>query len=103
MFKEVNVTQKKRPTKTPLTHEDLRESDIVENKTKFMFQNLGELRSVINVLNRQYGAGAARDVKVTLKLKNKMPSQHFKTKRDFLAQLKFALLKTPEKSKAKAE
>ena len=41
MFKEVNVTQKKRPTKTPLTHEDLRESDIVENKTKFMFQNLG--------------------------------------------------------------
>ena len=63
----------------------------------------GELRSVINVLNRQYGAGAARDVKVTLKLKNKMPSQHFKTKRDFLAQLKFALLKTPEKSKTRAE
>ena len=41
MFKEVSATQKKRPTKTLSTHEDLRELDIVENKTKFMLQNLG--------------------------------------------------------------
>ena len=56
---------------------------------------------MIYLINKEYGVGAANDISVTLKLKNKMPSQHFKAKKDFLAQLRIALLKDPRKNKQK--
>ena len=51
-----------------------------------------ELKTFIYLINKYYGIGAARDLGITLKLKHKLPSQNFKTKKDFLEQLRLTLL-----------
>ena len=53
---------------------------------------LDQLKTLIQLINRNYGVGAARNIGVTLKLRNKLPSENFKTKRDFLEQLRQSLL-----------
>ena len=59
-----------------------------------IFSNLflDQLKTLIYLINRNYGVGAARNIGVTLKLRNKLPSENFKTKRDFLQQLRQSLL-----------
>lgn len=113
-FEALPATEKKRPSKTlEITHQNLEikpsESGLshIRNIGSLIFYlNLifkvdisDELKTMIYLINKEYGVGAANDISVTLKLKNKMPSQHFKTKKDFLAQLRIALLKEPKKKR----
>jgi len=96
-FTAVLPTDKIRPiTAAPVsdqTHQNLIKENQNESNQKHKFTSLDELKTFIYLINKNYGEGAARDVGITLKLKHKLPSQNFKTKRDFLEQLKITLLK----------
>ena len=45
---------------------------------------LDQLKNLIYLMNLKYGVGSAKNIGVSLKLRNKLPSEHFKTKKDFL-------------------
>ena len=49
---------------------------------------LDQLKKHIYLMNLKYGVGSAKNIRVSLKLRNKLPSEHFKTKKDFLEPLK---------------
>ena len=57
---------------------------------------LDQLRNLIYLMNLKYGVGSAKNIRVSLKLRNKLPSEHFKTKKDFLEQLKKTMLENPQ-------
>ena len=61
-----------------------------------IFFALDQLKNLIYLLNLKYGVGSAKNIGVSLKLRNKLPSENFKTKKDFLAQLRRSLLKSPQ-------
>jgi len=91
-FEPVPVTTKARPTTQPPTKEELRkmrEPVKLESKEEFL--------KLIYLINKYYGPEQAKKLEVSLKLKQKLPSSNFKTKKDFLEHLKKALLKTPTK------
>ena len=43
-------------------------------------------------MNRNYGVGSANNIGIKLKIKKKLPSDNFKTKKDFLEQLRIAIM-----------
>ena len=47
-------------------------------------------------MNLNYGVGSANNIGVSLKLRNKLPSENYKTRKDFLEQLRKVLLKNPK-------
>ena len=51
-----------------------------------------ELKTLIYLMNKNYGVGSANNIGVTLRLKKKLPSNNFKTKKDFLEQLRIAII-----------
>ena len=51
-----------------------------------------ELRTLIYLMNKNYGVGSANNVGIKLKIKKKLPSNNFKTKKDFLEQLRIAIM-----------
>merc|ERR1711874_325690 len=57
-----------------------------------------EFLKLIYLINKHYGPEQAKKLEVSLKLKQKLPSSNFKTKKDFLEQLRKTLLKTPPKT-----
>ena len=57
---------------------------------------LDQLKNLIYLMNLKYGVGSAKKISVSLKLRNKLPSENFKTKKDFLEQLRKTLLKNPQ-------
>ena len=67
-------------------------SSLIKKINIFSNLFLDQLKTLIQLINRNYGVGAARNIGVTLKLRNKLPSENFKTKRDFLEQLRQSLL-----------
>ena len=56
-----------------------------------------EFLKLIYLINKHFGSEQAKNLEVKLKLKQKLPSSNFKTKKDFLEQLKRTLLKSPPK------
>ena len=89
-------TDKMRPTLPP-THEALIKKEENDEELKnFKIKNKDQLKTLIYLINQNYGVGAANNIGVKLKLKNHLPSDNFKTKKDFLQQLKIALLKEPD-------
>lgn len=90
----VESTDKLRPTLPP-THESLIKQDETEFED-YKLKDLDQLKTLIYLINKNYGVGAANNVNVKLKLKAKLPSENFKTKKDFLEQLKILLLKEPK-------
>ena len=57
---------------------------------------LDQLKNLIYLMNLKYGVGSANNIGVSLKLRNKLPSEHFKTKKDFLEQLRKTMLENPQ-------
>ena len=57
---------------------------------------LDQLKNLIYLMNLNYGVGSASNISISLKLRNKLPSENFKTKKDFLTQLRKTLLKNPQ-------
>merc|ERR1711860_2668 len=92
-FEEISPTNKNRPTTPAPTHENLEDQRL---KKSFKLKNLDQLKNLIYLLNLKYGVGSAKDIGVSLKLRNKLPSENFKTKKDFLAQLRKTLLRSPQ-------
>lgn len=91
-FEPVPVTTRARPTTQPPTKEELKklnEPVVLKSKEEFL--------KLIFLINKHYGPEQAKQLEVKLKLKQKLPSSNFKTKKDFLAQLKQTLLKSPPK------
>ena len=43
-------------------------------------------------MNKNYGVGSANNIGIKLKIKKKLPSNNFKTKKDFLEQLRIAIM-----------
>ena len=89
-------TDKLRPTLPP-THEALikKDEDDEEKLKNFKIKDKDQLKTLIYLINKNYGVGAANNIGIKLKLKNTLPSENFKTKKDFLQQLRIALLKDP--------
>ena len=50
-----------------------------------------ELKTLIYLMNKNYGVGSANNIGVTLKINKKLPS-NLKTRKDFLEQLRIAIL-----------
>ena len=50
------------------------------------------MKTLIYLMNKNYGVGSANNIGVTLRLKKKLPSNNFKTKKDFLEQLRIAIM-----------
>ena len=50
------------------------------------------MKTLIYLMNKNYGVGSANNIGVTLRLKKKLPSNNFKTKKDFLEQLRVAIM-----------
>ena len=50
------------------------------------------MKTLIYLMNKNYGVGSANNFGVTLRLKKKLPSNNFKTKKDFLEQLRIAIM-----------
>ena len=50
------------------------------------------MKTLIYLMNKNYGVGSANKIGVTLRLKKKSPSNNFKTKKDFLEQLRIAIM-----------
>ena len=51
-----------------------------------------ELKTLIYLMNKNYGVGSANNIGVKLKIKKKLPSSNFKTRKDFLEQLRIAIM-----------
>ena len=51
-----------------------------------------ELKTLIYLMNKNYGVGSAKDIGIKLKITKKLPSNNFKTKKDFLEQLRIAIM-----------
>ena len=43
-------------------------------------------------MNKNYGVGSAKNIGIKLKITKKLPSNNFKTKKDFLEQLRIAIM-----------
>ena len=93
MFDPVPATKKLRPAPT---FEQLR-----QREEPVKIKSTEEFLKLIYVLNKIYGAEQTKDIEVTLKLKDKMPSENYKTRKDFLEQLRQTLLKEPPKKRRK--
>jgi len=88
-FDEVEVTDKKRPTTAAPTKEEL--TEVRRENRKFTLKNIDELKTLIYLMNKNYGVGSANNIGVTLKINKKLPS-NLKTRKDFLEQLRLAIL-----------
>jgi len=91
-FDPIPVTTRARPTTQPPTKEELRKM-----KEPIKLESKEEFLKLIYLINKHYGSEQAKNLEVTLNLNQKLPSSNFKTKKDFLEQLKQTLLKSPPK------
>jgi len=66
-----------------------------EKNKPVVLKSKEEFLKLIYLINKHFGSEQAKQLEVNLRLKQKLPSSNFKTKKDFLEQLKLALLKSP--------